>query len=206
MNKTKKKILNTAITLYNEFGIANVRNQDIAEKAGMSLSNFNYHFGAKKDLIVAVFDLMSEVLQKDVYGNSVLVQEGQGLFITKSYFEFQERFSFYYLDTPNILKTYPELKDKAQKQIQESYQIIKNLNYLAIGMGMMKPESPDNPGSYDQLMHHIWIHNHFWFAHSRIINSEDNLVKKGIESLFSLCYPYLTNKGILSYKQFIKTL
>ena len=206
MNKTKKKILNTAVILYNESGIANVRNQDIAERAGMSLSNFNYHFGAKKDLIVAVFDLMFETLQKNVYGNSILVKEGQGLTITKSYFEFQERFCFFYLDTPNILKMFPELNEKVQKQIEESYQIIKNLNYLAIGMGMMKPEPEDNPGSYDQLMRHIWIHNHFWFANSRIINSEDNLVKKGIESLFSLCYPYLTKKGVLSYKQFIKSL
>jgi AcrR family transcriptional regulator len=206
MNKTKKKILNTAVILYNEFGIANVRNQDIAERAGMSLSNFNYHFGAKKDLIVAVFDLMFETLQKNVYGNSILVKEGQGLTITKSYFEFQERFCFFYLDTPNILKMFPDLNEKVQKQIEESYQIIKNLNYLAIGMGMMKPEPEDNPGSYDQLMRHIWIHNHFWFANSRIINSEDNLVKKGIESLFNLCYPYLTKKGVLSYKQFIKSL
>jgi AcrR family transcriptional regulator len=206
MNKTKKKILNTAVILYNESGIANVRNQDIAERAGMSLSNFNYHFGAKKDLIVAVFDLMFETLQKNVYGNSILVKEGQGLTITKSYFEFQERFCFFYLDTPNILKMFPDLNEKVQKQIEESYQIIKNLNYLAIGMGMMKPEPEDNPGSYDQLMRHIWIHNHFWFANSRIINSEDNLVKKGIESLFSLCYPYLTKKGVLSYKQFIKSL
>ncbi|MFT7052271.1 MAG: AcrR family transcriptional regulator [Polaribacter sp.] len=206
MNKTKKKILNTAVILYNESGIANVRNQDIAERAGMSLSNFNYHFGAKKDLIVAVFDLMFETLQKNVYGNSILVKEGQGLTITKSYFEFQERFCFFYLDTPNILKMFPDLNEKVQKQIEESYQIIKNLNYLAIGMGMMKPEPEDNPGSYDQLMRHIWIHNHFWFANSRIINSEDNLVKKGIESLFNLCYPYLTKKGVLSYKQFIKLL
>ncbi len=206
MNKTKKKILNTAVILYNESGIANVRNQDIAERAGMSLSNFNYHFGAKKDLIVAVFDLMFETLQKNVYGNSILVKEGQGLTITKSYFEFQERFCFFYLDTPNILKMFPDLNEKVQKQIEESYQIIKNLNYLAIGMGMMKPEPEDNPGSYDQLMRHIWIHNHFWFANSRIINSEDNLVKKGIESLFNLCYPYLTKKGLLSYKQFIKSL
>ena len=149
---------------------------------------------------------MFETLQKNVYGNSILVKEGQGLTITKSYFEFQERFCFFYLDTPNILKMFPDLNEKVQKQIEESYQIIKNLNYLAIGMGMMKPEPEDNPGSYDQLMRHIWIHNHFWFANSRIINSEDNLVKKGIESLFNLCYPYLTKKGVLSYKQFIKSL
>ena len=95
MNKTKKKILQHAISLFNEFGIANVRNQDIAEKSGMSLSNFNYHFGAKKDLILAVFDHMSETLQKEVYGNRILVKEGQGLSITKSYFEFQDKFFFF---------------------------------------------------------------------------------------------------------------
>ena len=206
MNKTKQRIILRAINLYNKRGFTNVLNQDVAKESEISLSNFNYHFGAKKDLIIAVFDFMAEILQKNVYGNSVLIKEGQGLSITKSYFEFQERFCFFYIDTPNILKSFPELNDKVQKQIEESYQIIKNLNYLAIGMGMMKPEPAELPGSYDQLMRHIWIHNHFWFANSRIIKNEEGVVKKGIESLFSLCYPYLTKKGILSYKQFIKSL
>ncbi len=203
MNKTKKKIVDAAVDLFNAVGIVHTRNQDIAKKAGISLSNFNYHFSTKKELVIAVFDLMTVVLNEKVYGNKVLVREDQGLFITKSYFEFQQAFCFFYLDTPNILKTFPELNEKVQNQIQESYHIIKNLHYLSIGMGHMKPEPEEFPGLYDQLVRHIMIHNHFWFAHAQIKGDTGNLIKKGLESLFSLSYPYLTEKGIAAYKKFI---
>lgn len=206
MNKKKKSILNAAVDLFNEVGIVNARNQDIAKKVGISLSNFSYHFGTKKELIFAVFDLMTVVLNKKVYGNKVLVKERQGLSITKSYFEFQQEFCFFYLDTPNILTTYPELNEKVQNQIDESFQVIKNLHYLSIGMGQMKPEPEDFPGIYDQLVRHIMIHNHFWFAHSQIRGEKENLIKKGLESLFSLTYPYLTEKGIEEYKEFINAI
>ena len=203
MNKRKKIILDAAVSLFNEVGIANTKNQDIAKKAGISLSNYNYHFGTKNDLIYAVFNLMTLVLDDKVYGNKMLAKESQGLFITKSYFEFQQDFSFFYLDTPGILMTYPELNEKVQKQIDESFQVIKNLQYLSIGMGHMKPEPSEFPGLYDLLVRHIMIHNHFWFAHSQIRGEKENLIKKGLESLFSLTYPYLTEKGIEVYKEFI---
>ena len=206
MNKRKKIILDAAVSLFNEVGIVNAKNQDIAKKAGVSLSNFNYHFGTKKELVFAVFDLMTLVLNEKVYGEKMLARESQGLSITKSYLEFQQEFCFFYLDTPNILTSYPELNEKVQNQIDESFHVIKNLNYLSVGMGHMKPEPKEFPGLYDQLVRHIMIHNHFWFAHSQIRGEKENLIKKGLESLFSLTYPYLTEKGIKEYKQFISTL
>ena len=119
---------------------------------------------------------------------------------------FQQEFCSFYLDTPNILTTYPQLNEKVQNQIDESFQVIKNLHYLSIGMGQMKPEPEDFPGIYDQLVRHIMIHNHFWFAHSQIRGEKENLIKKGLESLFSLTYPYLTEKGIEEYKEFINAI
>jgi AcrR family transcriptional regulator len=150
MNKTKKKIILSAVKLFNQVGLANARNQDIAEQAGVSLSNFNYHFKTKKDLVLEVMTYMKEVLEENVYGNKLLIQDGQGLEIAKSYYEFEEEFQFFYLDTHNIIQTYPELKAGLEIQINESIQMIKNLNYMGVGMGLMKPEPTEMPGLYDQ--------------------------------------------------------
>lgn len=203
MNKTKKKIILASIALFNERGLMNVRNQDIAEKAGMSLSNFNYHFKTKQDLVLAVIGYMKEVLQEKVYGNKVLVQEGKGLDITKAYFEFEEEFRFFYLDTYNILQSYPELKEDMQKQINEAIQVIKNLNYLAVGMGYMKPEPEDMPGLYENLAEQIWINNHFWFSQMNIRGESGDMVIKGLKACVSISYPYLTPKGKAIYLGFI---
>ncbi|MEM6802974.1 MAG: TetR/AcrR family transcriptional regulator [Bacteroidota bacterium] len=204
MNKTKYKIIHAAITLFNELGLMNVRNQDIAKEAGMSLSNFNYHFKTKQDLVFAVIEYMKSVLQEKVYGNKVLIQEGQGLEITKSYFEFEEQFRFFYLDTYNILQSYPELKIEMRQQIQEAILVIKNLNYLAVGKGYLKPAPPEMPDLYDKLADQIWINNHFWFTQMEIRGLKEDIVLKGLDACVFISYPYLTEKGKQVYMGFIE--
>ncbi|MGB0932548.1 MAG: TetR/AcrR family transcriptional regulator [Chitinophagales bacterium] len=206
MNKTKKKIILTAVSLFNETGMGNVRNQDIAKKAGISLSNFNYHFKTKQDLVLEVCAYMTGVLEQEVYGNMVLIREGQGLEITKLYFEFEQNFRFFYLDTYHILQTYPILKEEVHKQVKEAIQIIKNLNYMAVGKGNMLPEPTDQPGLYDQLAEQIWINNHFLFGQIHIRGIEVNSVSKGLQSVFAILYPYLTGKGRDAYRVFLKTI
>lgn len=206
MNKTKKKIILSAVKLFNLHGLNNVRNQDIAKDAGISLSNFNYHYKTKKDLVLAVFDYMKTVLEEKVYGNKLLVTEGQSLFIAKTYFEFEEEFQFFYLDTHNIIQSYPELKEEFNKLIQEAVQMIKNFNYMAVGMGMMIPEPPEMPGLYDRLAEQIWSNNHFWLAQTKIRDFKGNVVINGMESGFAMVYPYLTEKGRVGQRAFIEML
>lgn len=204
MNKTKQKIILAAITLFNENGLVNVRNQDIAKQAGISLSNFNYHYKTKQDLVYAVFGYVSSVLHTEVYGNKLLIEEGQALEITKSYYAFEEKFRFFYLDTYNIIQIYPELKVAVQQQIKEAIQIIKNLNYMSIGMGYLLPEPTDMPGLYNTLAEQIWINNHFWFAQMNIRSVEGSVVLKGLEASYAILYPYLTAQGRVIYQAFIK--
>lgn len=206
ISKTKKKIILAAVELFNESGIHNVRNQDIAKKSGISLSNFNYHYATKKDLVKAIFDYMTEVLVEDVYGNKTFIMEGEGLMITKSFFVFQQQFCFFFLDTPNIIKTFPEVSKLIKEQIEEAFKMIKGVNYLAIGMGYMKPEPKEFPGLYEELAAHLWRNTHFWISYARIKGIEDDLVLKGMESHFSLIYPYLTEKGIEANKRFLEML
>lgn len=203
MNKTKKKIILAAIKLYNEDGLVNVLNQEIADESGISLSNFNYHFGTKKKIVHAVCEYMRITLDKRISENSMLTNEGIGLEISKVYFELQEEFRFFYLDTQNIIKTYPAIKEGMSEQIDISIKIIKNVNYLAIGKGYMKPVSADNPGLYDRLTEQIWMSTHFWLAQWAIRDHTGEVVVKGLEFIFAILYPYLTPSGLEAYQNFI---
>ncbi|MGB1217806.1 MAG: TetR/AcrR family transcriptional regulator, partial [Saprospiraceae bacterium] len=143
---------------------------------------------------------------QEVYGNMVLIREGQGLEITKLYFEFEQNFRFFYLDTYHILQTYPVLKEEVQKQVKEAIQIIKNLNYMAVGRGNMLPEPEDQPGLYDQLAEQIWTNNHFLFGQIHIRGIEVNPVVKGLQSVFAILYPYLTEDGKEAYREYMNGL
>lgn len=204
MNKTKKKIIMAAIEQFNEYGLSTVRNQDIAKASGVSLSNFNYHFKTKQDLVYAVCEYMVVVLKEKVYGNRILISsEGQGMDVTRAYLEYEEQFKFFYLDTYNILQSYPDLKEEFQARLNESILIIKNLNFLAVGKGAMKPEPPDMPGLYEHLAEQIWISNHFWFAQKYIRGKTENAIIRGLEANFAILYPHLTERGKEAHRTYI---
>ena len=204
MNTTKKKIILATIKLFNKSGIANVINQDIAKSASISLSNFNYHFATKQDLVFAVCEYMVINLDKRMSETSVLINKGRmALEIPRIYLEFEKEFMFFYLDTYNILQSYPILKNEMQKQINQSMQITKNLNYLSIGMGYFKPEPEDFPGLYDKLVEQIWVNSHFWFAQNKIRGSENYSIIEGLEMSYALIFPHLTERGKMRYKEYM---
>ena len=206
MNKTKKKIILAAVKLYNKQGMFNVLNSEIAKQADISLSNFNYHFKTKADLVYAVCGYMRTIIEERISNNQVMTQDGHALNLTKIYLEFELDFRFFYLDTHNILKTFPQIEKEMHSQIKESIQIIKNVNYLAIGKGLMLPEPEDMPELYDRLAHQIWINSHFWLAQANIRGKKKLDISNGLDAFYVLVHPYLTEKGKSSYRTYIDAL
>lgn len=203
MNKTKQKIILAAIELYNSEGMANTLNQGIADKSGISLSNFNYHFKTKKELILAVCEYMRITLDNRISESSILTSGGLILEAAKIYLDFQQEFKFFYRDTPHILKTYPTVKEGLIQQIEISLQVIQNLNYLSIGKGYMLAEPDDFEGLYDKLIEQIWMTIHFWTAQVGIRSVKGHEVQNGLESVYAVVYPYLTEKGKKAFQTFL---
>lgn len=204
MNKTKKRIILSAINLYNKRGFTNVLNQDVAKESEISLSNFNYHFPSKKDLILEVCAYLSQELEIRISRDKLFSGNFIGLEITKIFLEFEMDFKFFYLDTFNILNSYPEIKAETVRQVNNAVEMIKNLNFMSIGKGYLKPEPIDNPGLYDHIAHQLWMQSFFWYAQSDFRNLKDNtIIKKGLESSYAIIYPYLTKIGIEKYQEYL---
>ena len=121
INKTKKKIILKAIYLYNQKGFFNVLNQEIAKESNISLSNLNYHFPTKKDLIISVCGYMSYTLNKRISENKLLINDAVILEMARIYLEFENEFKFFYLDTHNILKKYSLLDQEMEKPLLTIY-------------------------------------------------------------------------------------
>ena len=203
VNPTKTKIITHAIELYNTFGVFNVLSQDIAKAVGISLSNFNYHFPKKENLIYAVCGYMSTLLQERIQSNKILTNDGIILELVKIYLEFESEFKFFYLDTNSLLTTYPHLKKELELQITDDIKMIRNLNYIAIGKGLMKSEPENSIELLDIIANQIWITTHFWFAQSRLRNINDDLVDNGLQACFAILHPYLTKKGNEVYEGYL---
>lgn len=70
-SQTKYLIIQSAINLFNKYGIKNVRVQDIASEAGISPGNLTYHFRTKKDLMPAIRRYMIKMLDTMSFGDRV---------------------------------------------------------------------------------------------------------------------------------------
>ncbi|MFT6809040.1 MAG: AcrR family transcriptional regulator [Saprospiraceae bacterium] len=204
MNKTKKNIILSAIRLFNENGVNNVLNQEIADATGISLSNYNYHFKGRESLINTIGEYMRGVLEERLSENKILTEEGLVLKVAKIFIEFEAEFRFFYLETHNILQSYPSLRTGMIEETQKVIQMITNLNYMAIGMGYLRLEPPDAAGLYNHLAVQLWINNHYWFAQEYIRGLTDTQsLQKGLEASYYLMYPYLTEKGKEVYKEYM---
>ncbi len=66
MQSTRQRIILHAEKLFFQYGIANVRLQQIADETGISVGNFAYHFNNKEaiveDVYKSVVDELSDIL------------------------------------------------------------------------------------------------------------------------------------------------
>jgi AcrR family transcriptional regulator len=128
--RTRKKILEASIDLFNKQGIQNVTTEKIATKIGISPGNLTYHFKRKQDLVMEILitlqDRMSEVLSPPLeakipkYGAQYLIN------IMHTFWEF--RFFF------NAL-TYLLSKDK---KLREEYFHFQDLALDTLDHGLQE--------------------------------------------------------------------
>lgn len=78
MSKTKNRILEAAIKTFNEHGVANVRLQQIADAAEISVGNLAYHFKNKEAIVGFTYDFIFTEFS-DILSNYLYIENFQGL-------------------------------------------------------------------------------------------------------------------------------
>ena len=61
--KTKEKILENSIVLFNQNGLVNVRLQQIADKTGISVGNLAYHYYSKEAILKEIVTQLNTLLE-----------------------------------------------------------------------------------------------------------------------------------------------
>lgn len=200
MDKTKIKILNSALDFFNKNGVADVSIRQIAKEAGISHSNLIYHYPTKGDIIQALHE---QLLHQAIKINQGIDQEYfdvSALFkVTKLGFNSVYQFRFLFFDLLYICNTIPEMR-KILTEVEHirSEMYLKVIN-LSIRNNLMRKE--EYPREYNQLINRIKIFSDHWISSSVIY--EDLSVKDSINkysTLFmSYFYPYLTQIGKIEF-------
>ncbi|MEP0985091.1 TetR/AcrR family transcriptional regulator [Ekhidna sp.] len=202
MKNTKFNILSAATELFNADGFANVRLQQIADKADMSIGNLAYHFATKMDILNRVYeDLVNKQIEMLDELNIVPLFENMDRHWS-NVFEMQKEYAFFYQDTLEILRYDSSIKEKYRKHIYWEKNQLYRLLEFSISRGALYPM--DTSEEIEQKAEQLWLIENSWLQRTLISGIEPPDSRAFKNYMWQAILPHLSEIGKQEYDQLIK--
>lgn len=194
--KTRDKILETALRLFNERGISAVSSKSISEEMGISYGNLCYHFPKKDDIILQLYLNMQEKvdaqfrnIQQEVISLEFMLSR------LKVLFEEIYHYKFIYLGITKVVRHFDHIKKHAQKQQAQRWEILDMLSSFLVANGYMKPFKDERQKNL--LIHALLMVTNSWISDAEVFfkGKEEDKVDYYMQLFFNLVRPTLTEKG-----------
>ena len=188
--KTRQRILDTALILFNEQGESTVSTNHIADELEISPGNLYYHYRNKDDIIEQLFQRFEERMDL-----ALVVPEGRAITLEDVWlqlhlvFECIWDYRFLYRDLVNILSRNRSLRLRFARILKRgsvnSHGIMKGLNES----GAMRASAAEIEG----LSTNILVLATFWLNYAGIRGEKDEqkAIQQGIVQVMMLVSPFL---------------
>ncbi len=159
---TKRRILETAIGLFNEKGTTAVTTNHIAATLGISPGNLYYHFRNKEEIIREIFTLM-EMESREGLSAIATNSEEMGMDVFEGTFgliqRFNKRFGFFKKELPILVAKDPELQRRFLIVHKETLELITKLIEGAVKAGFLCALKPEEKSHLAEM---AWMLSLFW--------------------------------------------
>ncbi|TAI49261.1 TetR/AcrR family transcriptional regulator [Flagellimonas allohymeniacidonis] len=193
--------MKSAIGLFNQKGLVNVRLQQIADEAGISVGNLAYHYYSKKAIVLAIDSELGEELELllsiDQNFPSLLDFDNH----LGRYFFILNRYSFYFLDLLEIERAYPKLHSKRVNYVEKMIAQIQEWLLLNVEKEILRPEKMEN--QYQHLAESIWMIITFWLTQRQVRGKTDIGEGHFKEFIWNQLIPLFTKAGWMEFEAVI---
>ncbi len=193
MKYTKKYILDRSLKLFNNNGFVNVRLQHIADDCSISVGHLAYHFRHKESIVEALYDQLKEqqeILLYDFRTAHLFEDINRHLL---SIFQLQKHYVFFYLDTLEVLRAYPAIKEKHQQHISWQIEQIEWMFEFNVFRNSFREQ--EEQSQYKKLAWLFWITMDNWMYARKISGTDHTNENDFIADLWSLMTPWFTVEG-----------
>lgn len=191
--RTKDRILQASISLFNDVGERQVTTNHIAAHLGISPGNLYYHFRNKEDIIRQIFREYAKLLDNRIKPPA---EHSQALDMLTEYldavFELMWRFQFFYANLPDILARDPALQ---QDYLQVQHGVLGRVMSV---IKALKEAGVINIDEHDirDVAHNIKLLVTFWISYLKTQAPEAAVNKanlyRGVLKVLLLFKPYAT--------------
>ena len=195
--KTREKIIQASIALFNEQGERNVTTNHIAADLGISPGNLYYHFRNKEDIILSIYEeyarnLLIEtmpVVTPDVKPLDAIILYMDVVFLAMM------KFRFFYSNLPVLLAKNPLLHDK---YVEVQSIISERVSQLLLSLKkaeMMEFDDEDLP----DIVSILRLVNTFWLSFYQTQNNDviinDSVFYQGVLKILVIIQPYISDSA-----------
>lgn len=189
--KTRDRILNTSLQLFNSIGEPNVTTLLISDELEISPGNLYYHFRSKGDIVSELFGhCEAELLDLLAVPDDVAISLDDNSFFLHLLFEAVARYRFLYQDLVNILSRYDVLQNRFRRLLKN-----KNLAFHTIceslrTQGLMTI----NDNELDALCEQLTLTTCYWSSYDSLSHLGDRDAidpGRGVFQMMCLLLPYL---------------
>ncbi len=204
--KTRDRILDVSLRLFNEEGEAHTTTIDIADELDISPGNLYYHFKGKDQIIGELYDqfqiALSQTLEAPVEQPLHQVRDSveDNWYYLYVVLEELYQYRFLYLNLDDLLRRYPKLKRSFRRLIGYKREAL-----TAIIESVLEDASrPPTQVQRSALIENMTLQLTYWLNYDRLLHDErdaDISIHQGVLQLLTMVAPYLGEEQIDFYRQ-----
>lgn len=200
---TKEKILSAALKCFNADGMVNVRLQHIADESGKSVGNLAYHFPNKQAIVLGLYKKL-ETEQIELLHEFRIVPLFDNIDrLLETVFQHQQTYRFFYLDTLEVTRAFPEVQAEYQKHIETEVQQWLQILEFNTSRGVMSPEP--RPGCHTGLALQLWATSTHYMAQEMVRAAALPGLQAYKTAVWNLLIPLFTKLGHQEYEQMLQS-
>lgn len=188
--KTRDRILNTSLSLFNSLGEPNVTTLLISDELDISPGNLYYHFKSKGDIVEELFTTFeTEMLDLLSVPEDVDISLDQQSFFLHMLFEAVARYRFLYQDLVNVLSRYERLQVRFKRILKKKTEAFHSICESLCNQGMMSIAEDDLGSLCEQLT----LTACYWSSYDTLSHLDDRESVdpgRGVYQMMHLMLPY----------------
>jgi len=196
--KTRDKIIQASITLFNEQGERNVTTNHIAAHLSISPGNLYYHFRNKEDIILSIYEEYAGSLLLETFPKvSTKVKPLDTIILyMDAVFQITMKFRFFYSNLPVLLDKNPSLREK---YVEVQHAIADRVSQLLTSLRTENIINFEDEELVD-MVSILRLINTFWLSFyqtQNIVNEiNDSVFFQGVLKILVILRPYTTKASL----------